>query len=301
MPEQAVVLMTAARNEGPRIGRTLRSIGAQTLRPRLWVVVSDGSVDETDAVVAEAARTIDFLRFTRRDGSARRTTASKVEALAEAQALLRDVPHDFIGNIDADIEVEPDFLERICARFAAEPELGIAAGWVHERRGGRPRPRAHNDARSAPGCTQVFRRACFEAIGGYRPLRYGGEDSTADVMARLAGWTVRAFPDIPVLHLHPAECRAATRLRAAFRQGREDYFAGGDFGFEVLKCAARWRERPPIASAFTRLAGFAAGAASREPVAAPPEAVRFLRREQRARLAALARPNAWRAALRRRT
>ena len=49
---------------------------------------------------------------------------------------------------------------------------------------------------SVPGGIQLFRRECFQKIGGMLPLRYGEEDLVAEVKARMEGYTVQAFYNI---------------------------------------------------------------------------------------------------------
>src|SRR4030095_7056049 len=47
------VLITPARNEAAFIAKTLESVVAQTVLPKRWVVVSDGSTDGTDEIVTK--------------------------------------------------------------------------------------------------------------------------------------------------------------------------------------------------------------------------------------------------------
>ena len=45
------VLITPARNEEAYIEKTIRSVISQTVLPKKWVIVSDGSTDQTDDIV----------------------------------------------------------------------------------------------------------------------------------------------------------------------------------------------------------------------------------------------------------
>ncbi len=283
----AVVLMTAARNEERAIGACVRSVLAQTRPPRAWVIVSDGSTDGTDEIVRRAAEAAPFVRLVRRDSADRRGTASKVMALRVALSeLAADAASaDYIGNLDADTELPPDHLERIVAELERAPGLGIAGGWVLERnRRGRLAPRPMNAVHSAPGCTQMFRRACFEEIGGYRPLPRGGEDYVAEVMARMSGWSVRSFPGLPVIH-HPRPERLR-RVRASWLQGREDWSVGVGPLYETLKSLRRLRDRPWLVAGLAHWGGYAAAALGRGSRTAPDGVADYLRREGRERIRA---------------
>src|SRR5262245_27147756 len=105
------VLMTAAYNEEVLIDRAINSVLAQTVRPKCWVIVSDGSTDRTDEIVERYARQHEFIRFLKLTRPAGHSYGSKGLALLEGCKLLEGVSSDFVGNIDADIAVEPFFFE----------------------------------------------------------------------------------------------------------------------------------------------------------------------------------------------
>jgi biofilm PGA synthesis N-glycosyltransferase PgaC len=142
------------------------------------------------------------------------------------------------------------------------------------------------DRYSTPKALQVFRRACYEQTGGYIPCRNGGEDSCAEIMARMHGWRTWSFLDVKAIHRRPVgtgDGRAMAHAR--FRQGLADYCVGTHPVFMLAKCLRRcFTERPYVLSGLARWAGFLYGYLVREQRQIPDQARRYVRQEQLRRL-----------------
>ncbi|MFZ0939717.1 MAG: glycosyltransferase family A protein [Candidatus Sulfotelmatobacter sp.] len=277
------VLMTAAYNEEANIGKTIESVLSQTLLPNRWVIVSDGSVDRTDEIVESYAKQQSFIRFERVKRAPGRSFGSKVRALHTASKLLDNAPHDYIGNLDADVSIEPSYFEDLIACFQKRPSLGLAGGFVCEETDGEFRSRRSNRLYSVAHAAQIVRRECYEAIGGYAVLEYGGEDWHAQTSARMKGWEVEAFPELKIFH-HRHTGEGDNLLRHKFRQGRMDYSFGSDPLFEVLKCAERLPEAPFFLGSLSRLAGFLWSWTRSERRPVSDEFIAFLRTEQKTKM-----------------
>ena len=280
------VLVTAAYNEAALIENTLRSVAAQTIPPKAWVIVSDGSTDRTEEIARSYAARLSFLQVIRLDRDPGRSFVSKVYAVREGLTRLLDVPSEFVGNLDADLSFEATYFEQLLNKFEADPKLGVGGGWLLEDLNGSYRPRRFNSRAWVPHAVQLLRRPCYEAVGDYVPLPYGGEDTWAVVSARMRGWKAESFPDLPVRH-HRRTATAGGLIRNRFRMGLMDHSLGYHPGYELVKCARRVAERPYVVGTAAGLAGFAAGYLRRSPRAVPGEFVQFIRREQMQRFTAL--------------
>ena len=166
--------------------------------------------------------------------------------------------YDFIGNLDADVSFEPRYFELLFEKFTCNHKLGLGGGFICEEKNGKFVGRTMNNLRSVPHAIQMFRRECFEGIGGYIPLKYGGPDWCAEVMARMRGWEVSSFEDIKVLHHRPTTS-AEGYYRGAFRSGLMDHSMGSHPIFEIFKCFRRARISPIIIGSFLRLIGYMYG------------------------------------------
>ena len=275
------VLITAARNEGLYIEKTIKSVLSQTVLPKKWVIVSDRSEDNTDLIVSKYAASHRIIEFVRRENGNESGFASKVQALRLGYDKLKDITYDFIGHLDGDIYLEGDYYEKILKKFRQNSQLGLAGGLVLENYDGQFQPRAYtyDSSKSVAGGIQLFRRRCYEAIGGFVPIEAGGEDWYAEIMARMKGWSAETFSDLKVFHNKPSKT-ARGSLRDGFRQGVMDYSLGSHPVFEVIKCVGRVREKPYVVIGLLRLGGFAWCYLRKKKRVVPIKLIEYLRREQ---------------------
>jgi biofilm PGA synthesis N-glycosyltransferase PgaC len=280
-------LVTPARNEESFIAKTIESVLSQTILPRRWVIVSDGSTDRTDEIVATYSQRHSFIQLLRAGvpaGNKKKDFGSKVMAFRAGYDLLRGVAYDFVGNLDADITFAPQYHEQILEKFHASPALGVAGGIVLEPYRNRFVPQ-NTSLNSVCGSVQLFRRACYESFGGYVPLRRGGVDAAAEIMARMHGWTVQTFPEIQVHSQRPVSTGGATIYHTRFRQGMSNRLLGYHPLFQIVSSLSRLADRPFVVGSACTLLGFAWGYCLVRTPALPDEVVKFLHSEQMARIA----------------
>lgn len=172
MYDSKYILITAARNEEAHIERTIKSILGQTLPPMKWIIVSDGSTDRTDEIVDRYAADHDFICLLRFTKNLERDFSSKVKAINAGYEKLRDLEYEFIGNLDADVSLSPDYYERIIETFSQNPKLGIAGGIIVELDGNRP-INQNISLNSVAGAIQLFRHQCFLQTGGFVQMELG--------------------------------------------------------------------------------------------------------------------------------
>lgn len=280
------VIMTAAHNEQALIGRTIKAVLSQRVLPVRWVIVSDRSSDGTDEIVKAFCAQHSFMRYVRLDENVGRGTMAKVNALVLAYEQMRDCEHDFVGNLDADVSFEESYFEQLMQHFEDNPNLGITGGLIYEKQGDEFRGRISNSMTSVAHAAQLMCRECYEDIGGYIGLEYGGEDWYAEIRARRMGWQVAASRELKVMHHRPTGA-AGPVLQHRFREGKMDFSVGSHPIFELLKCMRRIPESPFAMGAAWRFAGFFWSYVQKRPRLISAELVRFLRREQVGRVAGL--------------
>jgi len=276
-------LMTAAHNEVKLIAQTIESVLAQSILPVIWVIVSDRSSDGTDDIVASYSSEHSFIHLIHLDENVGRGTIAKVNALKEAYRQIALYPHDFVGNLDADVTFGSNYFEDLTKCFLSDPTLGIAGGMIYENQDGEFRPRISNSVASVAHAAQLVRRECYSQIGGYIGLKFGGEDWYAEIRARRNGWQVKSFPMLQVMH-HRQTGGSDSILRARFREGKMDFSVGSHPLFEFIKCARRIPERPLFIGAFVRLLGFFVSYFDKTSRLVSPEIVDFLQEEQMGRI-----------------
>jgi hypothetical protein len=200
---------------------------------------------------------------------------------------IKNEEHDFVATLDADLSLEPTYYECILAEFDRNPRLGIASGFYVNKIKGQLRKVVRDpDEISTPGGLQVFRRECYDDIGGYSVLHYGGSDTLAGIMARMDGWETKHFPQYQAIHYRAMGKGEGTHILVAkYRDGRAEYILGTHPLFALAKLFRRvFLEKPFLLASTARLAGFLSGYLVREKREVPDTVVNFVRKEQIKRL-----------------
>ena len=294
-PPLSYVLVTPARNEGDLIELTIRSVIAQTVLPRKWIIVSDGSTDNTDEIVRRYATEYDWIELMRRPERLRRDFAGKAGAFNAGYLRLASLSSQFstswdlIANLDADITFGPDYFEFLLQKFSANPLLGVGGTpFVEDHDRLDWHSYAHQFANSAhvSGACQMFRRQCFEDVGGYAPLKTGAIDWVAVTTARMKGWQTRTFNEKLCFHHRELGVGSGSpgKLPMRFHYGRKAYLVGGHPLWEYSRGLFRMWERPFILGGLCFIAGYTFAALGRSERAVSQDLIRFHRAEQIARL-----------------
>jgi biofilm PGA synthesis N-glycosyltransferase PgaC len=275
------VLVTPARNEAAFIELTIKSVVSQTVRPVKWVIVSDGSTDGTDDIVSRYAAEHSWIELVRMPERRERHFAGKVHAFNAGYARLEGVEYDVIGSMDGDISFDEDYFSFLLGKLAENPALGLV---------GTPfKDSSMYDYRfvsieHVSGACQLFRRACFEEIGGYVPVKSGGVDHIAVITARMKGWKTRTFTEKICLHHRQIGSARHGRWKARFQTGSLDYALGGHPVWELFRTAYQMTKKPYVIGGLTLFAGFLAASISRAERSVSRELIAFRRREQMQRL-----------------
>jgi poly-beta-1,6-N-acetyl-D-glucosamine synthase len=277
-------LVTPARNEEACIEGTIEAVVSQTVLPQKWVIVSDGSVDRTDEIVRNYAQKYSFIKLLRIAEKGHRDFRSKVRAFSAGYDQLQGDSFECVGNLDADVTFAPDYYEQVLQKFHANPRLGLAGGIVSELVGNAFIKQIQSARYSVAGAIQLFRRVCYDAIGGYVPIWRGGIDTAAEIMVRMHGWEVQTFPEIEVRHHRRMSTGGATILQTRFRRGISNYILGYHPLFQIAASLSRVGEKPFVIGSVCTLFGYGWSCLRHYERALPGEAVRFLRAEQMARL-----------------
>ena len=285
MPGFAVkyILITPARNEEKFIGKTLDSMVAQTLLPERWVIVDDGSTDHTAEIVESYVKRHPWIELVRRVQNGDRNFASKAHAVNTGLERVNSLPFEILGNLDADVSFGPDYMEFLMRKFADDAELGVAGTPFTEDGYDSARDSFEGENHVAGGC-QLFRRACFEQIGGFVPNPAGGVDWIAVTTARLTGWKTRSFVETRFHHYRTLGTARRGALHALFSYGEKDYYLGGSPVWQLFRVAYRAAKKPVLVGSIALLSGYCWAALRRRRLAVSPELMRFHRKEQMRKL-----------------
>jgi glycosyltransferase involved in cell wall biosynthesis len=232
--QPAYVVITPARNEAQFIELTISSVVAQTVRPLRWIIVSDGSTDGTDDIVEKAALDHPWIELVRMPQRRQRDFAGKVHAFDAGYAKVKDLDYDVVVSLDGDISFDADYFSLLLGKLSADPTLGLV-GTPFQEVSGETYDYRFVSIEHVSGACQVFRRECFEAIGGYVPVKGGSIDHIAVITARMKGWKTRTFTEKVCLHHRTMGTAERSVLNSRFKLGLKDYAVGNHPVWELFR------------------------------------------------------------------
>lgn len=248
------VLITPVRNEASFIEQTIRSVVGQTVLPLKWMIVSDGSTDGTDDIVKKYAAAHSWIELVRMPERQERHFAGKVYAFNAGFARVRELTYDVIGSLDGDITFADDYISFLLQKLTENPLLGVTGTPFREEN--QQYDYRFTSIEHVSGACQLFRRECFEAIGGYVPLKVGGIDLVAVLTARMKGWQTRTFIEKTCVHHKKTQSGRHSNLKATFRSGYHDYLMGSHPVWQVFRSIYQMTKKPFVVGGLTLLAGY---------------------------------------------
>lgn len=237
------VLITPARNEAAFIEGTIQSVTHQTVLPEKWVIVNDGSTDETANIVSRCIARYSWIELVNLPIRSNRNFAAKVHAFNTGRERLRNVEYEIIGNLDGDVSLDNDHFEFLLSKFRNDSHLGVA-GTVFKEQGYSSDADSFEGQAHVSGQCQLFRRRCFEEIGGYLANKAGGIDWIAVATARMMGWKTRSFREKSFFHYRRLGTAERSAVAAMFSYGEKDYYLGGHPLWQFFRVMYQMTKKP---------------------------------------------------------
>jgi glycosyltransferase involved in cell wall biosynthesis len=226
--QRRYVLVAPCRDEAKLMRHTLESVAAQTVPPALWIIVDDGSTDETPMILAEYAARLPYLRVVRRaNRGSRRVGPGVIEAFYEGLDQVNLDDFDYVCKLDLDLDLPPRYFELLMERMEANPRLGTCSGKPYSVNAltGELEPELGGDEMSV-GMTKFYRVSCFKEIGGFvRQVMWDGIDCHR---CRMLGWVAQSedAEELRFLHLRPMGSSQQNIWTGRLRWGFGQYFMG---------------------------------------------------------------------------
>lgn len=262
--------------------RTLDSVVAQSVPPARWIIVDDGSTDETPRILAEYAARHDFIQVvTRPDRGHRAVGPGVIEAFYHGldQVDLRAFP--YLCKLDLDLDLPPRYFEILMQRMEENPRIGSCSGkpWFRTA-GGRWVSEKCGDEMSV-GMTKFYRRECFEQIGGF--VREVMWDAIDCHKARQLGWIVVSWNDeaLRFEHLRPMGSSQKSIWTGRRRHGFGQYYMGSDPFYFVATGLYRMAHPPYVLGGLATIHGYLAAWVGGEKKHEDAELRAFIRNYQR--------------------
>ena len=261
--------------------RTLDSVVSQSVPPALWVIVDDGSTDETPRILAEYAARHDWIKVVSKPNRGHRAVGPGViEAFYAGLETVELADYPYLCKLDLDLDLPPTYFEGLMARMEEDPRIGTCSGKPYMRRGTELVSERRGDEMSA-GMTKFYKLACFEAIGGL--VREVMWDAIDCHKARALGWRAISWddPELRFEHLRPMGSSQMSIYEGRRRHGRGQYFMGSDPLYYLATCMFRMAEPPFVLGGLAMLQGYLGAWWQSSRQLDDPELVAFIRQYQR--------------------
>ena len=274
------LLISPCRDEAGYMRQTLDTVIAQSVRPAKWVIVDDGSTDDTPRILAEYATHHDWITIITRDNRGRRAVGPGViEAFYTGYAAVNPQDYDYLCKLDLDLRLPPRYFETLMARMTAQPRIATCSGKAYIEEHGRLVNEGHGDETSL-GMTKFYRVQAFQEIGGFvREVMWDGIDCHR---CRMQGWMACSWdePELRFVHLRPMGSSQHGIYTGRMRHGFGQYFMGTGLAYIVASAIYRFPEKPYVLGGLAILWGWLKSALQRKPRYGDAEFRRFLRRYQ---------------------
>ena len=281
------VLVTPARNEEALIEKTIQSVIAQTVLPTKWAIVNDGSTDNTASIVSRYAANHPWIELVNLPAHRDRSFAGKVHAFNAGLERVKNLDYEVIGNLDSDLSFDADYCEFLLTKFEEDPTLGVAGTIFREHGGYSSASDSFEGQNHVAGGCQLFRRRCFEEIGGYVPNRAGGIDWIAVTTARMMGWKTQSFREKSFFHYRSLGTAERSLLASTFSYGEKDHYLGGHPLWEIFRVAYRATKKPYLLAGIALYAGYLSAFLRQMKRPVSDRLMEFHRREQMLKLKAI--------------
>lgn len=279
----AYVLITPARNEERFIEKLIQSMVSQTVLPAKWVIVNDGSTDATGDIVGKYLEKHEWIELLNLPARRDRSFAGKVHAFNAGLERVKGLEYEVIGNLDSDVSFEPDYCEFLLTQFQQDLTLGVA-GTIFREEGYSSGTDSFEGQNHVAGGCQLFRRRCFQEIGGYVPNKAGGIDWIAVTTARMMGWRTRSFREKSFFHYRSLGTAERSQLASAFSYGEKDYYLGNHPLWEVFRVTYRATKKPYLVGALALYSGYLSAFVRRMKRPVSDDLMKFHRREELSKL-----------------
>ncbi|MDP8567765.1 glycosyltransferase family A protein [Methylophilus aquaticus] len=250
------VLISPCRNESKYMRQTLDTVIAQSVRPTLWVIVDDGSTDETPHILLEYAKKHAWIKVvTRKDRGKRSVGPGVIEAFNEGYAAINPDEFKYLCKLDLDLRMPPKYFEIIMQRMDENPRIATASGKAYIETDHGLESERHGDENSL-GMVKFYRVDCFKEMGGFvQQVMWDGIDGH---LCRMHGWMAMSWedPELRFVHLRPMGSSQQSIFTGRMRHGFGQYFMGSSFLWMLLTFVYRVPEKPYVIGGFFIVLGW---------------------------------------------
>lgn len=260
-------VVTPCKNEAENLPNLIESMIMQTVRPVLWVIVDDKSIDNSQKIIADVLKKHDWIKSIRLENDDEYLSMHYADVcnmgfnFANEYCQKNGISYEYISVVDSDNLLEQEYFEKLIKEFEKNPKLGIASGCsvyleinktLNQLRKkdihitamsdefwklyGNSQADIQESSRSdlPMGSARMWRKSCFEETGGY--LHSHSPDSVSNIKAKMKGWITKRFTHAKVIE---REGSTAKGLWNGYKtRGESDFYLWYPLYYSVAKALA---------------------------------------------------------------
>lgn len=276
------LLISPCRNEEKYLSKTIDSVANQSVLPKKWIIVDDGSTDDTPNLLKAYAKKYDFIQIvTKKDRGQRKVGAGVIETFYFGMEHVDINDFDYLCKLDLDLILPEHYFESVVKQMEKNPRYGTYSGKAYyiDKTNGKLISEGCGDE-SSIGAVKFYRVACFKQIGGFvQNVMWDGIDSHR---CRYLGWISKSedLDEIRFIHLRPMGSSQKNILVGRSRHGRGQYFMGTKLIYLLATVAYRLKNRPYIIGSLAMLYGYLNSWFKRESQFPDKELIKFINQFQ---------------------
>lgn len=251
------LIISPCRNEAKYMRKTIESILSQSLQPIYWLIVNDGSTDETSSIINEYTKKYDFIHtIDRKNRGYRNVGPGVIESFYEGYKKIENLSYDFLCKLDLDLELPSNYFQILIQRMHQNDRIGTCSGkpYFINQKGALVSEKCGDE--NSVGMTKLYRKECFEEIGGFvKQVMWDGIDGHR---CRMKGWIACSWdePELRFIHLRPMGSSQKNIITGRLRHGFGQYFMGTDIIYMAATSLYRMTRPPFIIGGLAMFSGY---------------------------------------------
>jgi glycosyltransferase involved in cell wall biosynthesis len=267
------LIISPVKNEADFIEKTLLSVTRQTILPQKWIIVDDGSTDNTSIIIDEYLKKFNWIELLKNDtkNQERAGGAKVVRAFLKGYDKIKNVEHDFIVKLDGDLELPNNYFEEIINTFKSDSKIGICGGYILNKIGANLVKEIDIDYH-VRGAFKSVRKNCYEEIGGFKEI--WNWDGIDEMEAMFKGWKTKVI-DLPVIHFRPTSA-AYNPIKFNIKDGEDAYRLRSSFFLTIIRTIFRFARKPYLAVGISYFYGYIRSFIRRDKIIIDTELSKFI-------------------------
>jgi poly-beta-1,6-N-acetyl-D-glucosamine synthase len=280
--ESKYIIISPVRNEEKHIEKVIRSVFSQSIRPMRWIIVDDGSSDNTSMIIEKYAQKVNWISLIKLAdrGYYDLMTGGEIKAFYKGYNFIQDIEYDFLGKLDGDISFNEDYFENLLKEFAINSKLGIASGACYYLTNNRL-VMEKSYFKHVRGAARLYRKECWKDIGGV--IDDLAWDAVDVYKARMLGWDTYSFENIKMIH-HVKTGTKGGLIHGIIRRGRVEYLMGTHPIFFCFKAIKNVFNKPYMLMSLLYILGYLKCFVKKENRVVDPDLMAYIREDQRNRI-----------------